>query len=77
MTPDPLVVRPQTNLEAAARILLERKVTSSSAFELHPTYQSLTWSWPDAPWYIWLSWAGPCQRPKVSSSLLSFGNAYE
>ncbi|KAK9863034.1 hypothetical protein WJX84_006961 [Apatococcus fuscideae] len=26
MTPEPLVVRPQTNVEAAARILLERKV---------------------------------------------------
>ena len=26
MTPDPLVVRPETNIEAAARILLQRKV---------------------------------------------------
>ena len=26
MTPEPLVVRPNTNVEAAARILLERKV---------------------------------------------------
>lgn len=26
MTPDPLVVRPETNIEAAARILLQKKV---------------------------------------------------
>lgn len=26
MTPDPLVVRPETNIEAAARILLNKKV---------------------------------------------------